>query len=257
MKEQKRHMKPSRLIVAGLVLALWPVMALGALPDNADQVQEAEERIDSALWGLEVQEKVAEALEEYQAVAAELEKLEVEAQSPDYQEQQRVLAYAYLRIGNALRLLGRGEEALQAGEKELECARESGNDIALARTLKNFGATLLAGGQVERGLNYIEQSRPIFEKGESYDHKQGLGWYWILKAELALAGLTKEEPKELLGYLDTALGILEPIENWSGLARAYGLRAKVHESQGHADAAAADRKLQSEYQAHVEEETEQ
>ena len=252
MEEQKGHMKLSRLILAVFILTLWPVMGLGVLPGIADQIKKAEERIDSALWGLEKHGELAEALERYQAVATELESLEVKAQSTDYHEQQRVLAYAYLRIGNVLRQLGRSDEALQAGVRELECARESGNDIALARTLMNFGTTLLTGGQVEKGLAYIEQSRPIFKKGESFDHKQGLGWYWILQTELCLPGIAEAEPKNLLSFLDTALEILEPIQNWTGVARAYGLRAKVHESQGRTGLAAADRKLQAEYQARVD-----
>ncbi len=190
-------------------------------------------------------------------MAKKLESLEVEAQSTDYHEQQRVLAYAYLRIGNVLRQLGRSDEVLETGARELECARESGNDIALARTFMNFGTTLLTGGQAEKGLAYIEQSRPIFEKGESFDHKQGLGWYWILQAELGLAGIVEAEPKNLLSFLDTSLEILEPIQNWTGVARAYGLRAKVHESLGRMGLAAADRKLQTEYQARVDEEMEQ
>jgi tetratricopeptide (TPR) repeat protein len=232
-------------------------MVFGVLPETADQIKAAEERIDSALWGLEVKGNVTEALQEYQAVAEKLESLEVKSESQNYREQQRILAYAYLRIGNALRQLGRGEEALQIGERELECARNSGNDLALARTLMNYGTTLLTGGQVEKGLIYIEKSRPLFEKGEDSDYKQGLGWYWILKAELGLAGLTEEKPQDILGYIDAALKILEPIENWTGMARAYGLRAKVNESQGLTEAAVADRKDQAKYQARVEEETEQ
>lgn len=255
MKEQRGHKKLSRFIIAGLIIALWPVILYSALPGISDQIKEAEERIDSALWKLENQEKLAEAMEQYMAVAAELESLEVEARSTDYHEQQRVLAYAYLRIGNVLRQLGRSDEALQAGEKELECARESGDDVTYARTLMNFGTTLLIGGQVEKGLAYIEQSRPIFEKGDSFDHKQGLGWYWILQVELGLAGLVEAEPQNLMGFLDTALEILKPIENWAGVARAYGLRAKIHESQGRTEMAAADRKLQAEYQARIDEET--
>ena len=250
-------MKLSRLILAVFILTLWSVMGLGVLPGNADQIKKAEERIDSALWGLEKHGELAEAMERYQAVAMELESLEVKAQSTDYHEQQRVLAYAYLRIGNVLRQLGRSDEALQVGARELECARESGNDIALARTLMNFGTTLLTGGQVEKGLAYIEQSRPIFEKGESFDHKQGLGWYWILQAELGLAGIVDAEPKDLLSMLNTALEILEPIQNWTGVARSYGLRTKVLESQGRTGLAAADRKLQAEYQARVDGDMEQ
>lgn len=245
----------SRLAFAGFTLLLWPSIGLSAVPSIANQIQEAEGRVDSALWELEQHGKLDEALEKYQAVAAELESLKIEAQSSEYREQQRVLAYAYLRIGNALRQLDRGEEALQMGKRELECARESGDDIALARTLMSFGATLLAGGQVEKGFSYIEQSRPIFENGTSFDHKQGLGWYWILKAELGLSGLIKVEPLDLQSSLDTALEILEPIENWAGVARAYELRAKVNESQGRADAAATDRKLHAKYKDRIEEET--
>ena len=140
MEEQKGHMKLSQLILAVFILTLWSVMGLGVLPGNADQIKKAEERIDSALWGLEKHGELAEALERYQAVAMELESLEVEAQSTDYNEQQRVLAYAYLRIGNVLRQLGRSDEALQAGVRELECARESGNDITLVRCGPSLGA---------------------------------------------------------------------------------------------------------------------
>jgi hypothetical protein len=116
----------------------------------------------------------------------------------------------------------------------------------------NFGATLLSSGEAKRGLDYIERSRPLFEAGDGFDFRQGLGWYWILKAELALAGLTPIEAEGQLGTLDTALQILLPIENWAGVARAYALRARVHESQGRDEAASADRKLQAEYQARDE-----
>ncbi len=52
MEEQRGHMKLSRLIVVVFILTLWPVMVLGVLPEIADQIRKAEERIDSALWGL-------------------------------------------------------------------------------------------------------------------------------------------------------------------------------------------------------------
>ena len=185
----------------------------------------------------------------YETVAANLEGMETDPQSPDHAERYRVLSYAYLRMGNVLRQLGRQDEALESGEKELACARSSGDDLTLARTYMNFGATLLTSGEVAKGLDSIERSRPLFEAGEGFDFEQGLGWYWILKAELGMVGLTAAGPEDQLGYLDTALEILLPIENWAGVARAYELRARVHESQGRDAAAATDRKHQSEYQA--------
>jgi tetratricopeptide (TPR) repeat protein len=250
-------MKNLGLVAAGLTLAMTAAAGHGSPTELARQIHQAEARVDSALAEAEQQGRLEDALGHYEGVVADLERLEIDSDSPEYREHQRVLAYTYLRVGNALRQLGRKEEALQAGEKELECARNSGDDIALARTLMNFGATLLASGQVEKGLDSVEQSRPLFEQGETYDHKQGLGWYWILRTELALAGLDEAKPESLLGLADTALAILEPIENWAGVARAYELRARVHESQGRADAASADRSRAAEYKARVGEKREE
>jgi tetratricopeptide (TPR) repeat protein len=241
-------MKLPVCVAAVILLSCSVVSAEGAPVDMAERIEEAEARIDSTLNDLEKQQKLEEALERYQAEVAALEELETEPGGRDHSERYRVLAYGYLRIGNVLRQLGRGDDALKAGESELHYARGSGDDLTLGRTYMNFGTTLLMSGEAERGLSLIEKSKPLFEAGDDFDSKQGLGWYWILQTELALAGLKPLDPKDQLAAADRALEILMPIENWAGVARAYGLRARIHQSQGNEAEAAADLERQVEYQ---------
>lgn len=241
-------MRPWRFAAAAIVLSVSAAIAQTPTPEATQYIAEAESRIDAALDTFEKKGELEKALVRYEAEAANLEGLETDPQGPAHAERYRVLAYVYLRVGNALRQLDRKDEALKAGENELDCARNSGDDLALARTYMNFGVTLLSSGEAAKGLDYIERSRPLFEAGDGFDFKQGLGWYWILKAELSLAGLTPAEPEDQLAALDTALETLLPIENWAGIARAYALRARIHESLGRDAAAAADRKRQAEYQ---------
>lgn len=242
-------MRLSFSAVVVLLLSCFVVSAESPPADMNQKIEEAEAQIDSALNDLEKQQKPEEALKRYQAVVVALETLDTDPQGPNHAERNRVLAYGYLRMGNVLRQLGRRDEALKAGEKELYFARTSGDDLTLARTYMNFGTTLLVSGEAERGLALIEQSRPLFEAGDGFDFRQGLGWYWILQTELALAGMKPLEPKDQLGAADRALEILLPIENWAGVARAYALRSRIHQSQGREDASAADLERQAEYQA--------
>lgn len=237
------------IAIASLVLML---VACGKeSSDVATQIRDSEARIDSSLAAFEQAGMLEEALESYQTVEEDLLHLGLGQNDPDYREQQRVLAYALLRIGNILRQLGRMEEALQAGGRELEFARNSGDTITLARTLMSHGTTLIVSGNVDNGLSYVKEARPLFERGTSFDHKQGLGWYWILQAELALAGMTTAEPEKIVEYASTALAVLMPIENWPGVARAYGARAQAYETLGKAEAAADDRTEQAKYEAMV------
>jgi hypothetical protein len=61
------------------------------------------------------------------------------------------------------------------------------------------------------------EARRLFEQDTSYDYRQGLGWYWIIQADLALAGITRAKPAEVMAFADSALNLLLPIKNWSVL----------------------------------------
>lgn len=213
-----------------------------------EEVFALEQRIESTLTTLEQQGELEAALEDYQAVEQDLLALGLESGDPAFAEQQRVLAYSLLRQGNMLRQLGRTEEAKLLSEREMEAARASGDQIALARTLMSYGSTAIATGDLEGGLVLLEEARTEFEGGDSYDHKQGLGWYWILQADLAAAGLVEAAPEEVIAAADKALEILMPIENWPGVARAYGVRAQALEKLGRNEDALADWESQLHYE---------
>ncbi len=207
-----------------------------------EEIQQIETQIEEALWSLEVEGQLEEALAVYQAAETRLGALRVEDETPAFHEQQRVLACCLMRQGNILRQVGKAAEALHLAEREIRAARRSGDEIILARSLLSYGTNQFTAGETERGLEYMRAARDLFEGGDSYDHRQGLGWYWILHADLANAGMLSYDPAQILEFADRALTILESIENWPGVARAYAARATAHEKLGDKTAAAQDRR---------------
>jgi tetratricopeptide (TPR) repeat protein len=206
-----------------------------------------EQEIDSALETYEQNENLDEALLVYQTVESNLLDLDLQPHDPAYPRCQAVLAYCLLREGNILRQSGQPQAVLQLSEREIAAARNSGDDITLARSLMSLGTTLIAQGDLDRGLPAVEEARHHFENGDSYDHYQGLGWYWVLRADIANAGLQHIDPIEVLTYTDKAIKILGPIENWPGVSRAYAARAVAHETLGDTVAASEDRVNQEKY----------
>jgi tetratricopeptide (TPR) repeat protein len=215
-------------------------------------VEAIEEQIEKALWKFEVHGELDAALEVYREAESSLEAMQVPTDHPAYLEQQRVLSYCLMRQGNILRQTGRAQEAFTLGEREMAAARLAGNEITLARCLLSNGTNHVVAGEIERGLALLEEARVLFESGHSDDHRQGLGWYWILQADLANAGIVGKDPSEVLGIASRALQILAPIENWPGVARAYVARAKAHDRMGKENAAARDRQKQRHYESMVQ-----
>jgi len=189
------------IIVAVVEMCLVP----GCAQSNNDAVlatiKRCEARLDSTLTTFEQKERLEEALTAYREINIDLTRLELKPDHPHYREKQRVQAQCLLRIGNMLRQLDKNEEALAVAQRELEAARASGDTISLARTLMSYGATLITTGEKERGLNLMEESRQLFEQRTSYDFQQGLGWYWILQADLAQAGITSTKPIERIAFV--------------------------------------------------------
>ena len=219
------------------------------MTDNLTVIKACEERIESALWSFEVPGELEEALAVYREVENELDALDISAGQITYSEVQRVKAYCFLRQGNVLRQTDRAQEALGVGHRELEAARASGDELTLARSLMSNGTNLIVAGEIDRGLVMVEESRSLFEAGASDDFRQGLGWYWILIADLGNAGLLEAKETDVVHAADQALEILLPLENWTGIARAYAARAQAYEQSGDVAAAAADRDKQGIFEA--------
>ncbi len=215
-------------------------------------LKQCENQMDAALWSLEVPGQNDKALEVYQEVETRLEALELGDIHPAYTEQQRILSYCLMRQGNLLRQMGQPEQALALSLREIAAARASGDSIALARSLMSNGANFIVTGDPKKGLSLLEESRLLFEKGDSYDHRQGLGWYWILQADLINAGLVTKSTSESIKAAGQALTILRPLENWPGVARAFSARAQALENLGKTAEAEGDRQEQKRYEAMVE-----
>jgi len=222
------------------------------MTELSEKIKEIENQIEAALWASEVHDELEEALEVYREAETKLEALDITKENPAYAEQQRVLSYCLMRQGNILRQMEKPQEALVLGKREIAAARLSGDEITLARALMSNGTNFIVSGEISQGLGLIDEARRLFERGDSYDHKQGLGWYWVLQADLANAGLVKKEPAEVIAIATRALDILKPIENWPGVARAYAARAKAHEKLGDDDEAAKDRQEQKVCESKIE-----
>ena len=119
----------------------------------------------------------------------------------------------------------------------------------LARSLMSNGTNRIITGDARKGLELMEEARELFEGGESYDHQQGLGWYWILQADLANAGIIEREPAKVLEITGRALAILKPIENWAGVTRAYAAKVEAYERMGNEEEAEGVRKEQQYYKS--------
>ena len=207
-----------------------------------------ENRVENALWSYEVKGQLEDALNEYRAVETDLAALSISSDHVASSEGQRVLAYCLLRQSNILRQLGQIVEAQALSEREVAAARASGDQLTLARSLMSNGTNLIVGGEVERGLSMVEEARNHFEAGDSDEFKQGLGWYWILQADLGNAEMVELKAADVVHAADQTLTILTPLENWPGIARVYAARVQAYERIGDDAEAAADRQKKGYYE---------
>lgn len=217
------------------------------MSELSEEVSHIEDEIEEALWALDVPGDVERALAVYRQAEQKLQALDLAADHPTYAAQQRVLAYCLMRQGNVLRHLGEPEQALALGRRELAAASASGDDVQWGRSLISNGTNHVVAGAVSQGLEMMEQAHALFASGDSHDHQQGLGWYWILQADLANGGITTRKPGDVITLADRAIAILKLIENWPGVARAYAARANAHDALGDGHQAARDRSEQQYY----------
>ncbi|KYK37185.1 MAG: hypothetical protein AYK18_10780 [Theionarchaea archaeon DG-70] len=224
------------------------------MESKKEALKHYEDEIENALLSLELSGQLNKALAVYCTVEKGIEAVESSPGDPFYVEKQRVLAYCLMRQVNILLQQGQLEEALALSERELTAACASGDEVTLGRGLMSHGSTCIVNGNTKEGMTFIEKARPYFERGTTYDHAQGLGWYWILKADLQNAEMIPGNPSDVIHACDTALDILMPIKNWPGVARAYAARAHAYEKLGNHEKAAADRNAQSEYEKIASEE---
>lgn len=214
-------------------------------------IQQCEEKMEDALHAYEQKEQLDSALAVYRTVETDLLVLDLQPGEPHYPKQQAALAYALMRQANILRQQGQAEDAAVLSQREIAAAREAGDPLTLARSLMSFGITLIANGQVEEGMSHFAESGSLFAQEDGAEFRQGLGWHWIIRADLVNGGFIEAEPEVVITYANDALEILTPLENWPGIARAYGARVAAFEKLGNEQAAQADRECQQEAELRI------
>lgn len=199
------------------------------------EAKQFEKDIESALWNLETEGHEESALAVYQSVTSDLEAA-LASEAVERADALRVLSYGYLRQANLVRVSGDLSKARELGEKSIELGRESGDTLSLARALVNHAPTLAV--LKDPSLkSVLDDSLSLFSAGSSKDHAQGVGWYWILVADICAAGLMPGGPNEMIAAAERALQVLTPIENWQGIARAYSALERAYKMSGDMDAA--------------------
>ena len=201
-------------------------------------IKTLENKIESALTDHETQGALEEALLVYSTAETELERLRLAVSDPSYPDHQRVLSYCLLRQANIRRQQGEMALSRTLGERSIAAAESSRDKIALARSLLAHGPTNILLERVEAGVQNLEDAYALFSSGDSPDHRQGVGWYWLLRADLMNAGFLEGPPDEILSAAKHALDALLPIDNRIGIARAYHAMAAAYTTLGDTDAAA-------------------
>ncbi len=196
-----------------------------------------EDRTDAALGRLEQDGQWTAALEHYQGAGAELDALAVPRKDPIFKAARRLRAFLYLRQANALRALGRHAEARPLADAELSAAMASGDRLSIARAMFSLGSTCVANGEVARGLKLLADAGPMFAHHTDALHRQGLGWWHIIQADLSNMGVSRTAPDAALHDADAALALLRPLENWPGITRAHAARAAAYTRLGQPDEA--------------------
>lgn len=190
---------------------------------------EIETHAESALMVLEGMGRWEEALEVARMAGASVDELTIDrkTQRDQFKAAKRLRAYLYLREANALRALGRASEVADLGDKELQAALLSGHGLTIARAMVSLGSTKLANGDLDNGLRLLNEARPMLEHHDDFDHKQALGWWYILQADIRNNGMVADTPEAALALADQGLALVRPLKNWAGIARAHQARAKA------------------------------
>lgn len=211
-----------------------------------------EKEMEEILHTYEQQNKYTEALQGYRVIEEKLLNLLDGCKSDEETiYAYKILAQCYLRLGNMCRSLGKPAEAYQYSEKEAEFARLSGDSVSLAQSIFSKGISHISNNQVQEGLSLLDRALGMFEKGDTFDHIQGIGWYWIIKADIANKGIISVPSEKIVEFADQALEKLLPINNWPGISRAYLARSMAYGNLGKADLAQEDLEKSEECKAFI------
>ena len=109
---------------------------------------------------------------------------------------------------NTYEIKEENKKALELYKKlEIEAARNSEDEITLARSVFSSAIQNISSGNINEETLLLEEALQEFNKGNSFDHKQGAGWIWIIRADIMNAGITEADHEEIVETCNKAIKI--------------------------------------------------
>jgi tetratricopeptide (TPR) repeat protein len=203
------------------------------------ELQLLEKEIETVLVEYEQTEQYEQALQRYLLLEQKISKW-IDHNTEDIADAYGLLAQCYLRQGGMLRQLKKFDEATLINKKEIASAKLSGNTITYAQCLFSSGINHLSNRNIGEGLTLLNEAKKSFEAGDSSEHKQGVGWYWIILADLGNKKIIDASNEEVIYFASQAIDILTPIRNFPGISRAYQARSIAYRHLGELEKAEDD-----------------
>ena len=210
-------------------------------------LDDCEADLEAAIWEGEHAGRLDTARTIVDGVIGRLKAIESQPGSEIYRRRQGLLAFALMRRANILRQ-EQDVSAASEADREALAAAETADDLSRGRCLLSMAATSFASGQATEGLSQLEEARRAFHSGAGEEYQQGIGWSWLLHADVVNAGLVDDGPEQAISSAARALGILRVIGNWAGVARSYQALAAVEEGLGNQEVAEAIREVAKHYE---------
>jgi tetratricopeptide (TPR) repeat protein len=195
-----------------------------------------EEKIDKEGLVWEEKEEFEKAMIAYDKLLAEVEPLS-SSDSRENREKDAMFAYVLMRKAGVLLQTGKATLGEQLMQEALTHAEKSRNSLIIARAKLGIGVFYGSSDRFGEAEKFMKAALASFDKGESYDDRQGQGW-----TLLNLSGLYRKQGKLIQAEqnLLKAIEMLKGIENWVGVASAYEMKAKVQTAKGNKELARED-----------------
>ncbi len=220
----------------------------GVNNDATAILDDCEADLEAAVWEGEHAGQLDAARTIVDGVIGRLKGVGCQPDSAIYRRRQGLLAFALMRRANIFRQ-AQDVSAASDADREALAAAETADDLSRGRCLLSMAATDFASGRPTDGLSHLEGARRVLRSGAGEDFQQGIGWSWLLHADVVNAGLVDDGPEQAIVSATKALGILRAIDNWAGVARSYQALAAVEEGLGNQQIAGAIREAANQYEA--------
>jgi len=197
--------------------------------EKLEQVKEAEEKIEVALWKAVKDDDHEAELKEYREAEAILRGIEGLTEEND-KKRKGILAYCLMRIDNVLVELNESTEAVERTKEALEIAKESEDLIQIARCSLAHGTRLLNDGNIPQAeMQFTRVIKLAEENQENSEIQQVLAWTYIVRGHILMG---KSLYEQAVYVLEEAIAIGISIENYAGIAAANRVLISAYNNLG-------------------------